>query len=341
MSMPGTATAHAADAKKIRLSKRAGAQVVRLLKMGITPSKIMTRSAFENAITVDMALGGSTNTLLHLPAIAHELGINLTLDVFDRISRRVPTLCSIRPNGPHTMWDLEQAGGIPALMKRLGRLICGSPLTVTGRRVAENLKYVKVPETDVIRPLSRPYMREGGIAVIYGSLAPAGAVVKFAGVSASMRRYRGPAKVYDCEEDAVRAILSGEVEDGDVVVIRYEGPKGGPGMREMLGPTSAISGMGIKAALVTDGRFSGGTRGLCVGHVSPEAAEGGPIALVRGDDEISIDLPARRIDLLISKEELEERSRRFRPRPPKIQRGYLALYSRAVSSASEGAVRKI
>ena len=341
MSLPGTATAHAADAKKIRLAKRAGAQVVRLLKMGITPSKIMTRSAFENAITVDMALGGSTNTLLHLPAIAHELGINLTLDVFDRISRRVPTLCSIRPNGPHTMWDLEQAGGVPALMKRLGRLICGSPLTVTGRRVAENLKYVSMPETDVIRPLSRPYMREGGIAVLYGSLAPAGAVVKFAGVSASMRRHRGPARVYDCEEDAVRAILSGEIEDGDVVVIRYEGPKGGPGMREMLGPTSAISGMGIRAALVTDGRFSGGTRGLCVGHVSPEAAEGGPIALVRNGDEISIDLPARRIDLLVSEDELEKRSRRFKPKTPKIRKGYLALYSRVVSSASEGAVRKI
>ncbi|MEM1688929.1 MAG: dihydroxy-acid dehydratase [Candidatus Hadarchaeales archaeon] len=341
MSLPGTATAHAADAKKIRLAKRAGLQVLKLLKMKLIPSKIMTRKAFENAITVDMALGGSTNTLLHLPAIANELGINLDLNIFDRISRRVPTICSIRPNGPHTMWDLEQAGGIPAVMKRLGKLICGSPLTVTGRTVAENLKYVKLVETDVIRPLGRPYMREGGIAVLYGSLAPAGSVVKFAGVPPQMRKHRGPAKVFDSEEDAVKAIYNGEVKNGDVVVIRYEGPKGGPGMREMLGPTSAISGMGIRAALVTDGRFSGGTRGLCIGHVSPEAAEGGPIAVVKDGDEILIDLPNRKIDLLIPRDELESRLKRLKPKPPKFKKGYLAFYSRIVSSAAEGAVRKI
>lgn len=341
MSLPGTATAHAADAKKLRLAKKAGAQVVRLLKMNITPSKIMTRKAFENAIAVDMALGGSTNTLLHLPAVAKELGINLSLEIFDRISRRVPTICSIRPNGPHTMWDLEQAGGIPAVMKRLGKLICGSPLTVTGRSVAENLKYVRLIESDVIRPLGRPYMREGGIAVLCGSLAPAGAVVKFAGVPPSMRRHRGPARVFDSEEEAVRAIYGGEIKNGDVVVIRYEGPKGGPGMREMLGPTSAISGMGIRAALVTDGRFSGGTRGLCIGHVSPEAAEGGPIAVVENGDEILIDLPARKIDLLLPEEEIERRLKRWRPKPPKFKKGYLAFYSRTVSSAAEGAVRKL
>jgi dihydroxy-acid dehydratase len=341
LSLPGTATAHAADAKKVRLAKRAGSQVVKLVRRGITPSKILTRKAFENAVTVDMALGGSTNTVLHLPAIAREAGITLGLEVFDRISRRTPTLCAIRPNGPHTMLDLDRAGGVPAVMRRLGKLICGSPMTVTGLRVRENLKHARVLNEEVVRPVSRPYLKEGGIAVLYGSLAPRGAVVKYAGVSPRMLRHRGPARVFDSEEEAVAAIYAKRIRPRDVVVIRYEGPKGGPGMREMLGPTAAIVGMGLSdsVALVTDGRFSGGTRGACVGHVCPEAAEGGPIAVVRDGDEILIDIKRRRLDLLVDPKELKRRLEEFRPPEPKVRRGYLASYARSVSSASGGAVR--
>ncbi|MFN4132796.1 MAG: dihydroxy-acid dehydratase [Candidatus Hadarchaeales archaeon] len=339
--IPGMATAPAVSARKIRLAKQSGAQVMKLLRNDLTPRKIMTRSAFENAIAVDMAIGGSTNTVLHLPAIAREAGIELGLDVFDRISRKTPCLCSIRPNGPHMMIDLDRAGGVQAVMKTLGKRIHGNAMTVTGKTVRENIKFVIVRNKEIIRPPTRPYRKEGGIAILYGSLAPKGAVVKYAGVSKKMMKRMGVAVVFDSEEEATAAILGRKIKPRDVVVIRYEGPKGGPGMREMLGPTSAISGMGLdEVALVTDGRFSGGTRGLCVGHVTPEAAEGGPIGIVENGDEILIDVQRRRIDLLISKAELAKRLKNFRPKPPKISRGLLSYYSRLVSSASDGAIRK-
>lgn len=341
-SLPGMGTSHAVDAKKRRLAKQSGAQVVKLLRQGITPRRIMTRAAFENAVIVDMAIGGSTNTVLHLPAIAHEAGVRLCLDTFDRLSRRTPHICNLRPEGRYTMLDLEWAGGVPAVMKRLGRLIRGSPLTVTGRRVRENLKFVRSNGSDVIRPLTKPYHREGGIAILYGSLAPQGAVVKYAGVKPRMLLHRGPARVFDREEDAVKAILGGRIKRGDVVVIRYEGPKGGPGMREMLAPTAAIAGMGLleSVALVTDGRFSGGTRGACIGHVSPEAAEGGPIAVVCEGDKILLDIRRRKLELIVPSPELEERLARFKPPKPRARKGYLELYQRIVSSAAEGAIRR-
>ena len=322
MSLPGVATSHAIDAKKRRLAKQSGAQIVKLLRQDITPQRIMTRAAFENAVIIDMALGGSTNTVLHLPAIAHEAGVKLCLDTFDRISRRAPHICNLRPEGSHTMLDLERAGGVPAVMKRLSKLIRGSPLTVTGRRVRENLKFVRANGSDVIRPVAKPYHRQGGIAILYGTLAPDGAVVKYAGVRARMLRHRGPARVFAREEDAVKAILGGKIKRGDVVVIRYEGPKGGPGMREMLAPTAAIAGMGLleSVALVTDGRFSGGTRGACVGHVSPEAAEGGPIAVVRDGDKILLDIRRRKIELLLPEAEIKERVTRFKPPQPRVKK---------------------
>ncbi len=342
MSLPSMGTAHAVDVKKRRLAKQSGAQVVKLLRHDITPRRIMTRAAFENAIIVDMAIGGSTNTVLHLPAIAHEAEVKLCLDTFDRLSRRTPHICNLRPEGSHTMLDLERAGGVPAVMKQLGRLIRGSPLTVTGRRVRENSKFVRPNGSDVIRPLARPYHREGGIAILYGSLTPQGAVVKYAGVKPRMLRHRGPARVFEREEDAVKAILGGRIKRGDVVVIRYEGPKGGPGMREMLAPTAAIAGMGLleSVALVTDGRFSGGTRGACIGHVSPEATEGGLIAVVHEDDKILLDIRRRRLELLVPGPELKERLARFKPPKPRAKKGYLELYQRVVSSAAEGAIRR-
>jgi len=342
MSLPSMGTAHAVDVKKQRLAKQSGAQVVKLLRHGITPRRIMTRAAFENAIIVDMAIGGSTNTVLHLQAIAHEAEVKLCLDTFDRLSRRTPYICNLRPEGSHTMLDLERAGGVPAVMKRLGKLIRGSPLTVTGRRIRENLKFVRSNGSDVIRPLTKPYHREGGIAILYGSLAPDGAVVKYAGVKPRMLHHRGSARVFDREEDAVKAILGGRIKRDDVIVIRYEGPKGGPGMREMLAPTAAIAGMGLleSVALVTDGRFSGGTRGACIGHVSPEAAEGGPIAVVREGDKILLDIRRRRLELLVPGPELKERLARFKPPEPRAKKGYLELYQRVVSSAAEGAIRR-
>lgn len=342
ISLPSMGTAHAVDVKKRRLAEQSGAQVVKLLRQGITPRRIMTRAAFENAIIIDMAIGGSTNTVLHLPAIAHEAGVKLRLDTFDRLSRRTPHICNLRPEGSHTMLDLERAGGVPAVMKQLGRLIRGSPLTVTGRRVRENLKFVRSSGSDVIRPLTKPYHREGGIAILYGNLASQGAVVKYAGVKPGMLRHRGPARVFNREEDAVRTILGGRIKRGDVVVIRYEGPKGGPGMREMLAPTAAIAGMGLleSVALVTDGRFSGGTRGACIGHVSPEAAEGGPIAVVQEDDKILLDIKRRKLELLVPNPDLKVRLARFKPPEPRAKRGYLELYQRVVSSAAEGAIRR-
>lgn len=342
MSLPGVGTSHAIDAKKRRLAKQSGKQVMELLRNGITPLKIMTRSAFENAIIVDLALGGSTNTVLHLLAIAHDANTKLCLDVFDRLSRRTPNICNLRPSGEHYMLDLEQAGGVPALMKRLGKLVRGSPLTVTGRRVRDNLKFMKFHDSKVIRPLTKPYHPEGGISILYGNLAPKGAVVKYAGVSPRMLRHQGAARVFDHEEDATKAILNKRIKQGDVIVIRYEGPKGGPGMREMLAPTAAVIGMGLgdSVALVTDGRFSGGTHGACIGHVSPEAAEGGPIAIVQEGDKILIDIKRRKLELVLPEAEIKARLERFKPSKPRVKKGYLALYLRIVSSAAEGAILK-
>lgn len=339
MSLPGVATCPAVSSQKLKLARKTGEQVMELLSEGIRPSRILTRSAFENAVVVDMALGGSTNTVLHLPAIAKEVGISLPLEVFDRLSKRVPQLCSLRPGGEHMVVDLHQAGGIPALMKQLGRLIKGTPLTVTGRTVESNLRGVKVGESEVIRPLSRPYRKRGGIVILYGTLAPQGAVLKIAGLR--NLRFSGKARVFDGEEAAVKAISERRIRRGEVVVIRYEGPKGGPGMREMLSATSLLAGMGMleEVALVTDGRFSGGTRGMCVGHVSPEAAEGGPIALVKDGDRILIDAKEGRLELLVEEGQLEERKKAFRPRKVSL-RGYLRFYAEHATSAAEGAVRR-
>ncbi len=342
ISLPRMATTHAVDARKFRMAKKSGSQVVRLLRLGIAPRNIMTRAAFENAIMVDMAIGGSTNTMLHLPAIAHEAGVKINLDTFDRLSRRTPHICNMRPEGPHTMLDLDRAGGIPVVMKRMEKLLRGTPMTVTGRSLRDNLKLVKDMSSDLIRPVERPHHREGGIAILYGNLAPNGAVVKYAGVRPKMLRHRGPARVFNCEEDAVRTILGNKIKRGEVVVIRYEGPKGGPGMREMLAPTAAIAGIGMveSVALITDGRFSGGTRGAAVGHISPEAAEGGPLAAVHNGDKILIDILRRRLEILIPEEEIKTRLAEAKPHTPRVKTGYLALYSRVVSPASEGAIRR-
>ncbi len=341
LSLPTCATTHAVDARKVRLAKRSGMKLMELVEKNLTPSRIMTREAFENAIRVDLALGGSTNTVLHIPAIAREAGVKLELGVFDELSRSTPHLCDLRPAGPYSLRDLDEAGGVPAVMKRLQDML-NDCITVTGKTIKENISGAAVYREEVIRPLSNPMHSEGGIAILYGALAPKGSVVKQTAVQEEMHRHEGPARVFDSEEDAVRAIGGGEINEGDVVIIRYEGPKGGPGMREMLSPTSMLIGMGLgeKVALVTDGRFSGGTHGPCIGHVSPEAAEGGPIALVREGDTIRINIPERRLDLLVDEEELEKRRKEWRPPKEKIKKGYLRVYQRLVSSADEGAVLK-
>lgn len=338
MSLPGVATSPAVSSEKLKLARKTGEMVMELLRRGIRPSRILTRNAFENAVAVDMALGGSTNTVLHLPAIAREVGVDLPLELFDRMSRKVPQLCSLRPGGEHMAVDLHEAGGIPALMKQLGKLIKGTSLTVTGKTVASNLRGVKVRNEEVIRPTSRPYRKRGGIAILYGTLAPEGAVLKTAGLK--NLRFLGRARVFNGEEEAAEALSGKRVKRGEVMVIRYEGPKGGPGMREMLTVTSMLAGMGMleEVALVTDGRFSGGTRGMCVGHVSPEAAEGGPIALVEEGDRILIDAKEGRLDLLVEGEELKKRRERFRPRKLRLK-GYLRFYAEHASSACRGAVR--
>ncbi len=341
MSLPGTATALAVSAEKRRLAYESGARSVELVREDITPSKIMTRDAFRNAVTVDMAMGGSTNTLLHLPAIAHEAGVELTLESFDEISRATPQLTSLRPGGEHMMEDLEWAGGIPAVQKRLlGRLL-DAP-TVSGKSVFEIAQEAEVEDEEVIRSPERAYAQEGGIAVLRGSLAPGGAVVKQSAVEPGMRRFTGKALVFEREEEALEAILGGKVKGNQVIVIRYEGPKGGPGMREMLQPTATIMGMGLgdRVALVTDGRFSGGSRGPCIGHISPEAMEGGPIAVVEDGDEIAIDLDKRTLDLMLSEGEIEKRLSRWKPPKPKVQGGWLGRYARHVTSAGTGAVMK-
>ena len=341
LALPGNGTIPAVMAARIRLAKKAGAQVVELLKKRLTPRKIATRAAFENAIAVDMALGCSTNTVLHVPAIAREAGIDLPLEVFDEMSRKTPNLCRLVPAGPHSVAALHEAGGIPAVMAELAKagLIRKRVKTVSGKTVGENIKGAQNLNPEVIRPLENPYSSEGGIAILWGNLAPEGAVVKQSAVVPEMMHHQGPARVFESEEAAYKAILGGKIRPGDVVVIRYEGPKGGPGMREMLSPTSAIVGMGLdsQVALITDGRFSGGTKGAAIGHVSPEAAEGGPIALVKEGDLIEINIPQRRLELLVPEEELKRRLKKWRP-PKKKLRGWLARYSRMVSSGARGAV---
>jgi dihydroxy-acid dehydratase len=342
LGLPGNGTIPAVYAARVRLAKQAGTQVMEMVRRGITPRRIATPAAFRNAIAVDMALGCSTNTVLHVPAIAREAGITLDLDLFDAISGKTPNVCKLSPAGSHHLQDLYAAGGVQAVMKDLAarRLIATREMTVTGKTVGFNLKAAAVRDREVIRTGAKVYSRQGGIAILRGNLAPDGAVVKQSGVDARMRKRRGPARVFESEEAATAAILGKRVRKGDVLVVRYEGPRGGPGMREMLTPTSAVCGMGLDkdVALLTDGRFSGGTRGAAIGHISPEAAEGGPLGLVREGDTISIDIPAKRIDLCVPEEELAARRKRWRRPKPKITTGYLARYAERVTSAAQGAV---
>jgi len=339
MSLEGCATSLAVSSKKKRIAFESGRRIVELIKRTIPPRKIMTRRAFENAIMVDLALGGSTNTVLHIPAIAYEAGVDLPLETFDELSRKTPHICDMLPAGRHYLEDLEYAGGIPGILKRLRDRIHNGT-TVSGKSIYSIADSAEITDEDVIRPLSKAYHKEGGIAILRGNLALEGAVVKQSAVSKETMKFEGIAKVFDSEEDAMKAILAGKVRHGDVVVIRYEGPKGGPGMREMLSPTATIVGMGLSesVALITDGRFSGGTRGPCVGHISPEAMEGGPIAIVKDGDRITIDIPKKRIDLLLSNEEIKKRLSTWRPPEPKIKKGYLLRYAKLVSSAGKGAI---
>ena len=339
MSLPKCATEVAVSANKRRIAFESGRRIVELVRKNITPRKIMTKEAFGNAIAVDLALGGSTNTTLHIPAIAHEAGIDLPLETFDIIGRNTPHIANMIPGGQHYMEDLDHAGGVPAVLKRLrGRL--SNTISVSGKRIFEIADSAVVFDEDVIRPLQKAYHQQGGIAVLRGNLAPGGAVVKQSAVSQNMMRFEGVAKVFDSEEEAMKAILAGIIRSGDVVVIRYEGPKGGPGMREMLSPTATIAGMGLSesVALITDGRFSGGTRGPCIGHISPEAMEGGPIAIVKEGDRIRIDIPKRSVEVVIPADEIKRRLARWKPPKPRITKGYLSRYARLVSSAGNGAV---
>ncbi len=344
LALPGNGTIPAVHAARYRLAKEAGMKVMELVAKQILPRQIATLTAFKNAMAVDMALGCSTNTVLHVPAIAREAGIDLSLDLFNEISVKTPHLCSMSPGGSHHMEDLNAAGGVPAVMAVLmeAGLVDGSPITATGATVADNLMPVRVLDENVIRPLANPYHAQGGIAILRGNLAPDGGVVKQSAVDPQMLVNEGRARVFEAEEAATQAILAGRIQPGDIVVIRYEGPKGGPGMREMLTPTSAIAGMGLdkEVALLTDGRFSGGTRGAAIGHISPEAAEGGPIALVKEGDRIKIDIPAKTLTLLVDDAELARRRQTWQPPEPKIKQGYLSRYSRMVSSGSQGAVCK-
>ncbi len=340
MSLPGTATALAGSAKKERIAEQAGQQVVELVRTGITARGIVTRKSLQNAIRMDMALGGSTNTALHIPAIAHAAEVNVTLDDFDRLSRQTPQLTSLRPAGEMMMEDLEWAGGIPAVMKNLAPLLHTDCINVTGQTVAQAVESARGGDPDVIRTLDDPIAREGGIAVLKGTLAPDGAVLKQGAVSKEMMQFTGTARVFDGEDAAMACLMAGKVMPKDVLIVRYEGPKGGPGMRESLALTAAVagSGLGDKIAIVTDGRFSGGTRNLSIGHVSPEAAEGGPIALVRDGDGIRVDVPARTVDLLVDESELRRRRAAWKRPAPKFTRGWLARYERLVASAAQGAI---
>ena len=345
MGLKGNGTIPAVYSERIRLAKHAGMKIMELVEKNIRPRDIMTAEAFRNALIVDMALGCSTNTMLHLPAIAHEAGVELNLDMANELSAITPNLCHLAPAGPTYMEDLNEAGGVYAVMKELSKknLLNLDLITVTGKTVGENIKdaYNKNPE--VIRPVENPYSQTGGIAVLKGNLAPDSGVVKRSAVVPEMMVHEGPARVFDCEEDAIEAIRGGRIVAGDVVVIRYEGPKGGPGMREMLNPTSAIAGMGLgsSVALITDGRFSGASRGASIGHVSPEAAVGGPIALVKEGDIISINIPENTLNVRISDEEMAKRRAEWQPREPKVTTGYLARYQELVTSGNRGAILEI
>ena len=345
MGLKGNGTIPAVYSERIELAKHAGMQIMELLKKDIKPRDIMTEKAFMNALACDMALGCSTNSMLHLPAIAHECGIELNLDIANEISDRTPNLCHLAPAGNTYMEQLNEAGGVYALMNELSKknLLNTDCITCTGKTVGENIKDCKNKNTNVIRDIDDPYSKTGGIAVLRGNLAPDSCVVKRSAVAPEMLSHSGPARVFDCEEDAMNAILGGKINPGDVVVIRYEGPKGGPGMREMLNPTSAIMGMGLgeSVALITDGRFSGATRGAAIGHVSPEAAVGGPIALVKEGDMISIDISANKINVEVSDEEMQSRKAEWKPRDPKITTGYLARYASLVTSGNRGAILEI
>jgi dihydroxy-acid dehydratase len=343
MGLPGNGTIPATHAARVALAKQAGMQVMKLLAHDIKPLDVLTPAAFRNAFAVDMALGGSTNSVLHLLAVAHEAGVEIPLRELNDYSARTPHLCRMSPAaGGHHIEDLYRAGGIPAVMRRLldGGLLDGGVLTVTGRSLAENLATATVGDESVIRPLDAPYSTTGGLVILFGNLAPDGAVVKQAVVAPQMRQHTGPARVFESEEAATAAILAGQFEEGDVLVIRYEGPKGGPGMREMLTPTSLLSGMGLddKVALLTDGRFSGATRGAAIGHISPEAAERGPLAIVRDGDPIHIDIPNRTLTLEVAEAEITPRMAALPPWEPTVKSGYLRRYAQAVTSASSGAV---
>ena len=342
MGLRGNGTIPAVYSERIRLAKHAGMKVMELLKNNVRPSDIMTKKAFLNCLTVDMALGCSTNTMLHLPAIAHEAGVELNMDIANEISAKTPNLCHLAPAGPTYMEDLNEAGGVYAVMNELSKkgLLYEDQITVTGKTVGENIKDVHNLNPEVIRPIDNPYMAQGGIAVLKGTIAPDTGIVKQSAVVPEMMVHEGPARVFDCEEDAIKAIKGGDIVPGDVVVIRYEGPKGGPGMREMLNPTSAIAGMGLgdSVALITDGRFSGASRGASIGHVSPEAAVGGPIALIEEGDIIKIDIPNNSLNVDVSDEELAKRKEKWQPREPKITDGYLRRYAALVTSGNRGAV---
>lgn len=345
MGLHGNGTIPAVYSQRIKLAKHAGMKVMELLEKNIRPRDILTKEAFMNALTVDMALGCSTNTMLHLPAIAHEAGVEINLDIANEISAKTPNLCHLAPAGHHYMEELNEAGGIYAVMNELAQagLLNTDLITATGKTVGENIKGCENKNPEIIRPIDDPYMKTGGIAVLRGNIAPDSCVVKRSAVVPEMMVHEGPARVFDCEEDAIDAIKSGKIVEGDVVVIRYEGPKGGPGMREMLNPTSAIAGMGLgsSVALITDGRFSGASRGASIGHVSPEAAVGGPIALIEEGDIIAIDIPANTINVKVSDEEMAKRKEAWTPKEPKVKTGYLARYASMVTSADKGAILQI
>ena len=345
MGLPGNGTIPAVYSERIRLAKHAGMQVMELYRRNIRPRDIMTEDAILNALTVDMALGCSTNSMLHLPAIAHEIGMDFEIDFANGISAKTPNLCHLAPAGPTYMEDLNEAGGVPAVMSELNKrgLLHTECMTVTGKTLGENIEGCENLNPEVIRPIDNPYSETGGLAVLKGNIAPDGSVVKRSAVVPEMLVHEGPARVFECEEDAIDAIKSGKIVAGDVVVIRYEGPKGGPGMREMLNPTSAIAGMGLgsSVALITDGRFSGASRGASIGHVSPEAAVGGPIALIEEGDIIQIDIPNLTLNAKISDEELAARKAKWQPREPKVTTGYLARYAAMVTSGNRGAILEV
>ena len=345
MGLQGNGTIPAVYSERIRLAKKAGMQVMELYRRNIRPRDIMTEDAILNALTVDMALGCSTNSMLHLPAIAHEIGMDFEIDFANGISAKTPNLCHLAPAGPTYMEDLNEAGGVPAVMNELNKreLLHTECMTVTGKTLGENIEGCENLNPEVIRPIDNPYSETGGLAVLKGNIAPDGSVVKRSAVVPEMLVHEGPARVFECEEDAIKAIKDGMIVAGDVVVIRYEGPKGGPGMREMLNPTSAIAGMGLgsSVALITDGRFSGASRGASIGHVSPEAAVGGPIALIEEGDIIQIDIPNLTLNAKISDEELAARKEKWQPREPKVTTGYLARYAAMVTSGNRGAILEV